>query len=255
MNFDNELLMKNNINPVGFAYANGIVFFILFHFFSYKKLKIWIRIMLLISIASCLYIILTTESRGALIYLFLILLFYFFKKFKSVKLSFYFLIYIIFFIGALNLLIYYFPIVLDKFENIFIRFQNLLEFTDTGYGDDSAKGRVKYFNDFLKNLDNFILFGQKGYTPYPHNLFMEIIMRWGIIFGAPLLILIVRVVFKCLKLLVKNFAIKPLHKLFVFCFLFAFLQSMSSMSLEMNRMLWLGLGVISGLPKINKLSI
>mgnify|MGYP007020175177 CR=1 FL=1 len=80
-------------------------------------------------------------------------------------------------------------------------------------------------------------------------------MRWGIIFGAPLLILIVRNFFKCLKLLVKNFAIKPLNKLFIFCFLFAFLQSMSSMSLEMNRMLWLGLGVVSGLPKINKLPI
>ena len=162
MNFDAELLIKNNINPVGFAYINGIIFFIIFHFFSYKKLKIWIRIMLLISIVSCLYIILTTESRGVLIYMFFILLFSFFKKFKSVKHSFYFLIYIIFFIVALNLLIYYFPIVLDKFENIFIRFQNLLEFTETGYGDESARGRVIYFYDFFKNLDNFILFGEKG---------------------------------------------------------------------------------------------
>jgi len=112
---------------------------------------------------------------------------------------------------------HYFPILETKIEATTLRFEYLLEFTTTGRGNASADEREMVYNNFYNNLDDFILFGKKGYLPYPHNQFMEIIMRWGIIFGAPLLIFNVRNIFKGLKLIVKNVAVKPFYKLFVFC--------------------------------------
>lgn len=240
---------ESGINVIGIAYTNAIVFFIQYYFLIYCNISKWTKWLLYVSMFSVVFVILTTQSRGALIYIVLILIVKNFKKIwsfnsliKSVKVIFFT---IIAFIILLNL----FPAMQEKLDGTINRFQTLTEISDDVEADQSSYERTLIIKDFFDNIEDVIFLGQERYKPYPHNQFIEIIMRWGIFFGFPLLVFSLRNFLRSIRILIKgnneNYFVNLILMILTFCFL----QSLSSMSLEMNRMLWFGFGFVFALPK------
>lgn len=238
---------ESGINVIGIAYANAIVFFILYYFLTYCKVRKWVKWLLFLSMFSIIFVILTTQSRGALIYIALILIIKNFKKLwsfssllKSIKVFFFTII-------AFIILLYFFPAMQEKLDGTINRFQTLLELSDDVEADQSSYERTLIMKDFFENIGDVIFLGMERYKPYPHNQFIEIIMRWGIFFGLPLIIFSIGSFFKAFKILLKGVDNNPFANLILFIFIFSFFQSLSSMSLEMNRMFWFGLGFLAAI--------
>jgi hypothetical protein len=245
---------ESGINVIGIAYTNAIVFFILYYFGVYYDLKRWVKAVVFLSLFSVFFVILTTQSRGALIYIILILLMQNFKKLFSISNLWKFiqtlvLIVLVFFV-ALN----FFPTMQVKMEGTLDRFGTLMEFSENVEADQSSNERLLMIQNFFDNIGDIILVGQEGYRPYPHNQFIEIIMRWGLFFGLPLIIFSLRNFLRSLFILISGLNTNPFVNLVVLLFVFSFLQSLSSMSLEMNRIFWFGLGFFAAVPKNINLS-
>jgi hypothetical protein len=139
-------------------------------------------------------------------------------------------------------------ILTESFEILIDRFSGLLgasNQTATGL-DISANGRIEYWNHYASTFSNWILFGERFYSGYPHNQYLEILVRFGLL-GIPLLILSLFVMAK----FIHSFLFKKKERDFELTlisaiFLFAYLSSLSSLNLEMNRAMWLGLGYFFG---------
>jgi O-antigen ligase len=237
----------DNINSVGLAYINANIFFIIFNFFGFVKKRKWLNIFIILALFSIVIIIISSGARGASLSLaftfFLPHIFKFNKDFfsKFFKILFYVFILIL----SYFMLVKYFPVIEQKIDSSFERFSSLFDFYATK-SDRSVLEREELYNNFFNNYDKYIFIGKKKYFPYPHNIFIEIIMRWGVFLSIPLLFLIIKNIFKSISI-IKSTSNFPFFSFFVFCFLFSFLQSLTSMSLEMNRMLWLSLGFVAGL--------
>ncbi|MBF4465676.1 O-antigen ligase [Flavobacterium sp. LC2016-12] len=245
---------ESGINVIGIAYTNAILFFILYYFIVYYNLKKWITGVVLLSMFCVIFVILATQSRGALIFIVLILLMTNFKRMMSfgnfLKFFKIILVTIFLFVLAIN----FFPEMQQKIDGTISRFQTLLEFSDDVEADQSSYERTLIIQDFFDNIEDIVLLGKERYSPYPHNQFLEIIMRWGIFFGVPLLIFSISSFVKSAKLLFRGSVSNPFVNLILLVLTFCFLQSLSSMSLEMNRMLWFGFGFVAALPnKVNNL--
>ncbi|RIW11797.1 hypothetical protein D0X99_20200 [Algoriphagus lacus] len=78
---------------------------------------------------------------------------------------------------------------------------------------------------------------------------MEILMRWGIL-GWTFVVFSLLCFFRAFKIF-KVVSVDPnlLEFLLICLFLFSYLQSLTSLSLEMNRFLWLGFGYLFGYKK------
>lgn len=244
-----------SINVIGIAYANAILFFILYFFLNYCKVNKWLKMLTFVGIIGIVFVILFTQSRGALIYIILILILNNLQKFNSfTKILKIILISVIFIVGFITV-IQLSPILQDKFEGTFMRFQTLLELSQDSEADKSSLERTLMMKDFYENLSTIIIFGKENYDVYPHNQFLEIVMRWGIFFGFPLIVISLSIFFKSIKVVVNRASsIHPFVNFVALMFLFSFLQSLSSMSLDMNRMFWFGLGFLSGIPETFKLT-
>lgn len=104
--------------------------------------------------------------------------------------------------------------------------------------DRSILERLDMYQTLINNKMIWIV-SMKDYQPYPHNLFVELIMRLGIL-GVFLVFFVIKQ-FKNAFLSLLG----PSPGLFAICFVVASLQAMSSLSLEMNRALFLGLAYVS----------
>lgn len=242
------------INAVGLAYVNANLFIILLFLINQNYIKNYQKVILFIGILSCSIIIVSSGSRGAMLFIGFILFFVYFSKIKKISNFFSglakFVIIVITIIGLYFFTLSYFPVLEQKVNATSKRFESMFLFVETGRGDASVDEREKLYKSFYNNLNNFILLGEVNYKPYPHNIIMEIISRWGLIVGLPLLVFLINGFFKAFKLLINKNKNKTIIYLFVYCFIFCFLQSFSSLSLEINRMLWLGLGFIYGNSKL-----
>ena len=236
------------LNPVGVAYSNSLLILFLYWLFKNTEKKI-LKYIISLSFLLAFFVLISTLSRGALLFTISILIINYFKgvkqfvlflvKFFKLSLIISFLALIVFFVSQ------NFDFLKIKIDGILERFSQIFTFLDKNEGDLSISGRRDYYNIFKEEFQNFIFFGQYGYTPYPHNQFLEIIMRWGL-FGVPLLFFSINKFLISLKLLYsKNLIKNNMLFLMTFLFVFSYLQSMSSLSLEMNRTLWLGFGFIS----------
>lgn len=242
----------DNINAIGLAYTNASLLFLLFFLLREKYLKKWLKIFIIISIICSVVILVSTSSRGAMLYVVFLLILFYLSKIKSIKTlirsMFILLLSIIILIGVYFGLKDFFPIIEAKVEFTFKRFETLFSFLESGSGDGSSAERKEFYDYFFKNLNDFILLGENNYHPYPHNIFMEILMRWGL-FGVPLIIFVITKFIKALGFVTNKIELIPLNLLFSFLLLFSILMSLSSMSLEMNRGMWLTLGFIWGVNK------
>jgi len=250
----------SEINPVQVAYVNGLLFLINFSLYQMRKGKPKIvSVMLLLAQFATFLSMVMTLSRGATLFLFMFLFIYFFynlklnKKFVNRIIN----LCLIVFVGIviLSFLSSSFPLIQSKLGGLENRFLSIFDsVNDRSVLDASAQSRVDMYDLFFSELNNIILFGQKEYKPYPHNQFMEIIMRWGIV-GLPLLIFSIYTFLKSLSLL--RYYSQRGSSTLILCilalFIFSYLQSMTSLSLEMNRLMWLGFGFIYGLPIPNRI--
>src|SRR5690606_7939385 len=110
-----------------------------------------------------------------------------------------------------------------KLEAFNDRLISLFGYTSNNIRDLSVAAREDVYMYFFNNLPEFY-FGQANYKPYPHNQFLEIIMRWGL-FGLPLLIFSIWIFCKSLFLFKKDLLFRtPLLFLILSLFLFSYLQ-------------------------------
>lgn len=241
-----SLDLENSVNTIGMAYTNGMLFFFFYYLnLRMKKANIIIRGIIIFSIIICFFNILATQSRGALIYILLTSLiinskFIFSKnifKFILAVLSLVLIFYLLY-----PILVDNFPILESRFLGLFNRLENLFMFSQNKNIDLSAQARQVFIADFYNEFYSFILLGQFNYKPYPHNLFLELIMRWGLI-GVTLSFLILKSFYRAIYN--ANSTTQSNNRMLILIcslFIFSLLQSLSSLSLEMNRMLWFGFG-------------
>ena len=240
--------VDENINPVGIAYSNSLLFLFFFWAASFTS-KMYVKIIMCLTMIATMLIIISSMSRGALIFISILFFIYIFREVKlSIRAL--RLILKVFFISLLLIAGVYFysqynSYLESRLNGTINRFSLLIDFTAGSYDDQSINAREEYYEDFYGNYHNWFL-GERNYKPYPHNQFLEMYMRWGI-FGIPIMLFSIYCFLKSLQKLNKNYLKnKPILFLILILFFISYLQSMSSLSLEMNRSLWLGFGFIYG---------
>ena len=233
-------LGDDNLNAIGVAYVNAQLL-ILIIWFLFQKNSFFIKWLLITASISLLTVILITESRGPILFLSLMFFLMFYKNvFKIFKfrnlLSTLSLLLIILFI-SLNT-----PIIQNKIQSVTNRFAVLfISSSIKNIEDRSTNARLEIQSDFLNNYDKMI-FGKYNYAPYPHNQFIEIYMRWGV-FGIPILMNSILSFINAIRFYRKQKENKSsLDFLLLLLFVYTYLQSMTSLSLDNNRLLWLGFG-------------
>ncbi|MBN2730381.1 MAG: hypothetical protein JXR53_14240 [Bacteroidales bacterium] len=244
-----KLELEESINAIGLAYTNGLLCLFFIYLFQHSSVKYtYVKILILIVLSMLIGVIISTQSKGALIFLSTVGLLFglsgiqFNKLFLKRILG--FIPVILFLIIVFLFLQHRFPIMTEKIDGAISRFENLINYTANDEIDASALERTKMYDSFFDNFHTVIFWGQENYKPYPHNQFLEIIMRWGLL-GLPFLFFSLYSLIRSLKVIKrKEYKISPLLKLLIPLFLFSYLQSMTSLSLEMNRMMWLGFGFI-----------
>ncbi|WP_165732994.1 O-antigen ligase [Polaribacter sp. 20A6] len=243
--------VDDGINAVGLAYVNANLFFILFFIINQKYVKKVVKYILFLAILACLIIVVSSGSRGALIFTAFIVTLKYFSEIKSVLSVFsLFSKSILILIVVVSFYFFvsdYFPVLEQKVNATSKRFESMFAVVQTGSGDESVLEREKMYDSFYDNLDDFIILGKSEYKPYPHNIFMEVITRWGAILGIPFIFFLIKGLFESFKMLFDKKKNHPFYSLFIYCLFYCFLQSLSSLSLEMNRILWLSLGGIYGI--------
>ena len=247
----------NHLSAIGIAYVNSLLILLLFWLFKNTHTH-KIKYLIILAILLTFFVLISTTSRGAILYLVIIFMLHnfrgqrfkllFFNIFKSIIFIFFF--YVVIFFVAQEI-----PVIKFKLDGITERFSTLVTFLEAADGDASASGRQDFYSSFFNDFNDFILLGKYKYIPYPHNQFLEIIMRWGV-FGFPLLFYSITNIFRALNFFKKKTINQnKLLLLILPLFLFSYFQSMTSLSLEMNRMLWLGFGFISSFVTINNKAI
>lgn len=236
-------LGDETLNAVGVAYVYGQLFLLFFCLYNKDRSK-HMKFLLLITLVAIVVVLLITQSRGALLYVILTLVWFYKQKLRSnFRIKNILLIFVA--LTGLLLMVRANKIIESKIEVVSNRFESAFNHIYVnGEVDRALEERNNMQSVFFEDYDKMFL-GYEGYIPYPHNQYIEIYMRWGI-FGIPLL-LISMISFKRALGFVKsrNQSASSIKYLIVTIFFFCYLQSMSSLSLEMNRMMWFGFGFLT----------
>lgn len=223
------------LNPNGIAYSEAQLLLLFFWFVSNEK-KNSLKIFFILGIISILIVMLMTESRGALIFVILTVMFFYMKKLSFKKLFFLSVIFFISFHVLSRNMVFQ-----EKFELFINRFESAIDFANGNKIDGSLEERKELQSVFFNHFDEMLL-GYENYVPYPHNQFIEIFMRWGVI---GLLIFIISIRSILVSFVYKSkISTSSVDYLIVSIFFFTYIQSMSSLSLDNNRFLWFGFGFL-----------
>jgi hypothetical protein len=230
---------------------------VIFLYLLKSQENIFYRIVYLIAVLASFSVILTTESRGAVAALFLGMLYLIFSSIYNGQFSRLlnankkYLKTLAFATVAILILLIFASlfsssfIFQDKFDALYKRFENLYLMAIGQTNDRSTQNRFDLYLYFLNRPQDWIFIGEKNLSFYPHNQFLEIFVRFGI-FGFPLFIVSV---YGAFKFHIFNFGKKFRSEEFVFMsmlFAFSYLQSQSSLGLDINRSLFLSLGFMLG---------
>ena len=224
------------LHPVGVAVSFG--FLCQVSLFNAINSKSWTRVVWALASLEAFLIVFSTGSRGAvvaIVFLNAILAFHFFKRIK-VFLSlcgFTIGVIIVWSIGHeyLSTLPFF-----DRIQLAFDRARAMLTPGDYGYVDLS--GRREIWRYYMDTLGDWILLGERGYIPYPHNSILEMFVRFGVLGIFPAIVAITILILASIKLFSKS-----LIALFeAQMFFLDFLISMVNGSLEMHRFIYFGIG-------------
>jgi hypothetical protein len=240
---------ETTLNPVGVAYANTcflVIFVVLSHYAKY----LWTKILFLLAASVAFFVVASSASRGAIVWgACALLLFYLFNRsIKSINIKQYFYLLAAGLLAAPAILFVYrtnFAIA-ESFDVLLKRFESLY-YSWTGQSVDlSVSAREYYWEYYISTFTEWALLGQKYYVGYPHNQWLEIGARFGLL-GIPMLITsLASIVIMAVMTLRKRAFISLEYSVVVTLFLFGYLQSMTSLNLQMNRVLWLGMGYVLG---------
>ena len=243
-------------NPVGIAYQFSVLTVVFLYLIKSQE-NIIHRIVFLIAILFSFSVILTTESRGAVVALFLGLLYLsaasiyngkLFSLLRSKKKHLKNIAFVLITLVLIAISTSFFSsnfIFQEKFDALFKRFENLYFMAIGVRSDLSTQNRVDLYMHFLNRTHEWFLIGDKNLSFYPHNQFLEIFVRFGLL-GIPLFVVSV---YGALKFHMCNFGKKFRSEEFIFMsmlFAFSYLQSQSSLGLDINRSLFLSLGFMLG---------
>ncbi len=238
------------LNPVGVAFTFTLLFMV-YLVLTMSSQNILDKILYGLGMTLSIAIVATSASRGAIIWAILTIIFLLVSgRIKKIKLSkfFFLLLFGILFLGFVYLFFSNSVILIESFEILISRFNGLFgNYNSTASGlDMSANARFEYWNHYASIFSDWIFFGERFYSGYPHNQYLEILVRFGLL-GIPLLVFSLFVISQ----VIYRFLIKKEKKDFELVlisaiFLFGYLSSLSSLSLEVNRALWLGLGYFFG---------
>jgi O-antigen ligase len=240
-------LGDDNLNAIGVAYVHAQLL-ILIIWFLLRKNSFFIKWLLIIASISILIVLLITESRGPLLFLALILFLLFFKNiFKIIKFR--------NLLSTLSIILTIFiafntTLIQNKIQAVTQRFAVLVVSSSIkNIEDRSVSARIEKQSFFFNNYDK-MFFGMYKYSPYPHNQFIEIFMRWGV-FGIPIFIISILSFINAIRFYRRQNKNKSsLDFLLLLLFVFCYLQSMTSLSLDNNRLLWMGFGLFLNKHKL-----
>jgi hypothetical protein len=243
---------ETTLNPVGVAYANtclGLVFVVVG---VLNKSLIRKAVHLL---AACLTfgVVISSASRGAVIWGACAVVFFLLlnrhRKYLSGK-------NVLIAVGACILLV---PVCAVLYttnyaisERMDILVDRFIEMFQSLFGggqartDMSLNARQVILQGYISTFNQWILLGEKNYSGYPHNQWVEMLARFGLL-GIPLLIMSVVLFFRLgWDVLTRKMHPDVEFSLVATLFVYSYLQSMTSLSLQVNRALWLGFGYLLG---------
>ena len=183
---------ETGLNPVGVAYANTCLCLI-FLVLGFMNRNFIIKSIYLFAASLSLGVVMTSASRGAVIWglcgiVYFLLLNRYWRNISVKNL--------LVALGACILLI---PVLLfiystnyavsERIDILFVRFESMF-YSLFGMGgqasaDLSTNSRQYYWYYYFSTIENWLFFGERGYIGYPHNQWLEIFVRFGLL-GLPL---------------------------------------------------------------------
>lgn len=234
------------LNPIGVAYTQVSLILVFFGGFMASRAllgKVGFLGGLILAVTTCII----TGSRGAALFgslaiVFLVVI-YLRNHFSYQRL--------LWVIGiALSLVLLLILTILnvgsvyDRFSLLLTRFQSFGLIMDGYSSGDGSSGRIEMWQYHLHGISDWFLMGDPAYIPYPHNLYIEFVARFGVIgllVGLCMLLVVLRFIYLTL---IRSGYLEVGDVLFAGLFMYSFMQAQTSLSLELNRMLWIGLGYV-----------
>ena len=240
------------LNPVGVAYANTCLFLI-FLVLGFANKSLIKKSIYLFAASLALGVVMSSASRGAVVWgtcgivYFLLLN----RYWRSISIKNLFVA-----LGACTLVI---PIILliyntnyavsERMNILINRFEGMYYSYFGGVQapiDLSASSREMYWYQYYTTVKEWVILGERGYIGYPHNQWLEIFVRFGLL-GLPLFFISIFLFIRLgIDTLFQRFRPDIEYSIITILFVFGYMQSMTSLSLHVNRVLWLGFGYILG---------
>lgn len=216
----------DNSSSIGLANIYSIVVI-----YSFSLLKVTDRRVLLhlALFAGAILLVILTGSRGTLLSVLLALAFCHGIKIRNT-------LNVLLILSVLGILLKILPlpeVISIKVAATTDRFYDLIDINSDKSSQERLYVYKVFFNDFVTDF-----FGKKNWKgiTYPHNLFVELYWRFGVL-------LTLGIIFSVSRKVVRNSRIVTQNNIFFRAlFIFSFLQSLTSLHLEINRALWLSLG-------------
>lgn len=240
------------LNPVGVAYSNTCLYLI-FLVLGVVNRGLIIKSIHLLAASLALGVVLSSASRGAVIWGMCAIIYFLllnrYWRYISVKNS-------LVALGACILLV---PLLIfiygtnyavnERMDILFGRFEGMF-YSLSGGGqstiDMSTSSRQMYWHLYYSTLKEWVILGERGYVGYPHNQWLEIFVRFGLL-GLPLFFISIFLFVRLgIDTLFQRFRPDIEYSLITVLFVFGYMQSMTSLTLHANRVLWLGFGYLLG---------
>jgi O-antigen ligase len=238
------------LNAVGVAFANtclGLVFLML----AILNENLLRKALYLLVAAAAFFVVLSSASRGAIIWGSLAMCFFFtlnrHRGYLSGRGLLAALISMALILPALVVLYQANYAIAERFDILIDRFTQMYDlFNKYGGRDSSVSARQTYWTSYLSTIDQWIIFGEKGQYGYPHNQWLEIFVKFGLL-GIPMFLMSIVLFLK----ISWSAVCEKLHpdiefSIIATLFMFGYLSSLSSLSLQVNRVMWLGFGYLLG---------
>lgn len=242
----------SELNPVGAAYVNTVLILV-YLYMAVTTRRIISKPLYAIVAGMSILVVITTGSRGAPMWgvfaLCIVACILFVNKLVKINVKIFFTVVSVLLFGA-PVAFYLFKsnyALSEKLEIMITRFEHLFSHLLGGSAIDiSADARMSFYDYYLSNPELWIFVGEKYYSVYPHNQLLEILVRFGLL-GLPLLGFSLYIVGRSLsKAFSRKYEMSSEWYLIMLIFLFSYLQSMTSLNMEVNRTLWLGFGYLYG---------
>ncbi|CAI8286543.1 MAG: Uncharacterised protein [Opitutia bacterium UBA7350] len=239
-----------SLNAVGVAFANsclGLIFLVL-GILNKNPLR---KTLFLLVACAAFFVVLSSASRGAILWSSGAIIFFFIlnrhRNYLNVRSILVAALSMVLLLPVLAVLYQTNYAIAERVDILIDRFLQILDlFNKYGSDDASVTQRQYYWTSYLSTIDQWIIFGEEGQDGYPHNQWLEIFVKFGLL-GLPMFIMSIILLFKISWSALRE----KLHpdiefSMITTLFMFGYLSSMTSLSLQVNRVLWLGFGYLLG---------